>query len=699
MDGQLGREKTASQPSPIIFGNSRDSAEEVRRGGTVFFKSGAKLRTLHDERKPPKIVLVAAGGMMSSAIDVDGALWLWGAVPNPSEFADSHCRNSFSITNIEKPERVRGLLGLRVYRVACGNEHIIAVVEGRDNVDPDCYAWGNNQFGQLGLGDFRDRSYPQVVKALAASVVGPILDLACGAFHTAILAGKDDQPTDLLQEPNSPTRSRHNKLGRDVIQDSTPKHYFFRTHQPMAEQLESLRNIGSPKPRVRQDSETSSSLKSTALGSSRMSSSRSLAQYAVSSRSKESFTLEGRISVCWTFGQGENGQLGQGTKESQALPAPVEGLPNERLTTVACGLFHTAVVTETGDVWVWGMEGGLGLCPNIGPPGSRSGDAVFPVRVFGESSGTCNPVSGSKGITCGAAHTVTLSNGGKDIWAWGRGQNGVLGVGHTSDCWFPCPVLWPPVSLAPWSGESKGPPQMDASHSIGFDYLRPSRDSKKSGPMDQADPVKSSVKQTGTVTNTKRFEQSVENPVASEEETLKTLQKELVEVRRYAESLHAAVYGEVEAFSTHQPGVLLSSNEDRSDYGSSGNGQASSSTTIQKSALQDWERRLEAASDADLIRLDQYYRSMRLRLKEILFGRRTDEWCRRCMAAMNSSGIPVEPPTMREIYSTTSTSSTDGPGEVAISKSGIHGNRDELLPAAAVSASIAEFRLLTGRPR
>lgn len=55
MDGQLGREKTASQPSPIIFGNSRDSAEEVRRGGTVFFKSGAKLRTLHDERKPPKV--------------------------------------------------------------------------------------------------------------------------------------------------------------------------------------------------------------------------------------------------------------------------------------------------------------------------------------------------------------------------------------------------------------------------------------------------------------------------------------------------------------------------------------------------------------------------------------------------------------------------------------------------------------------
>lgn len=443
-----------------------------------------------------QVIVVNAGGMISCAVDVDGALWLWGAVPNPSEYSDSYSnRNSFSVVNVEKPERVRGLLGLRVYRVACGNEHILALVEGRDDTDLDCYAWGNNQFGQLGLGDYRDRPYPQVVKALAASVAGSIVDLACGAFHTAILAVKDDHPADLVLEPNSP-KSRRNKQGWDAIQDSptpTPKHSFFRTHPPMVEQMESLRN-NSPKMRMRQDSETSSSLKSTALGSSRISSSRSVGQ---PSRSEGRFSLEGRVSVCWTFGQGENGQLGQGTKANQPYPAPVEGLPNERLRTVACGLFHSAVVTETGDVWVWGMEGGLGLCPGIGPPGARSGDALSPVRVFGESSGNCHPVTGSKGITCGAAHTVTMSNGGKDLWAWGRGQSGVLGLGHISDSWFPCPVVWPPVALAPWSGGSKSGPQSDGLYPMGFDCRRSSRTSSRTGSRDRADSVKSSPKEPG----------------------------------------------------------------------------------------------------------------------------------------------------------------------------------------------------------
>jgi alpha-tubulin suppressor-like RCC1 family protein len=39
---------------------------------------------------------------------------------------------------------------LDMYRVACGNEHIVALVEGRDGAD--CYSWDSNSYGQLGLG-------------------------------------------------------------------------------------------------------------------------------------------------------------------------------------------------------------------------------------------------------------------------------------------------------------------------------------------------------------------------------------------------------------------------------------------------------------------------------------------------------------------------------------------------------------------
>ncbi|XP_024369205.1 uncharacterized protein [Physcomitrium patens] len=689
--GQLGREKDASHPSSVTF-TCRTTAEDGRRGAAMRLKRG----TTDQERKRPKklvqIIAVEAGGMISCAIDLDGALWLWGAVPNPSDCSGSRSsgNGSFSVIRVERPEKVRGLLGLRVYRVAVGNEHIVALVEGRDDSDLDCYAWGNNQFGQLGLGDFRDREYPQVVKALSASVIGSIVDLACGAFHTAILAVKEDHPANLILEPNSP-RCRRNKQGWDVSQDiSTPRHSFFRTHQPMAEELESIRN--SPNVRMRQDSETSSSLRSTAWGSSRMSSSRNFTQ-CTSTRSKESFCLEGRLSVCWTFGQGESGQLGQGTSSNQYFPAPVEGLPNERLRTVACGLFHTSVVTETDDVWVWGMEGGLGLCPGIGPPGTKTGDAFSPVRVFGDSSASCHPVMGSKGITCGAAHTVTISNGGRDIWAWGRGQSGVLGSGHTSDSWFPCPVIWPPAASASWSGGAKVPSQSDTLFPIDFDCRRSSRASSWTGSRDRADSIKSSPKVTVMVDTRKTGGQPSENSAVLDE--IKSIQKELAEVRRYAESLHAAIYGEAEYFY-QQPGNLFHSDRN-SDYDqSSDQGQGSGGALRKEKALQEWEHRMEAASDANLANLDRFYRGMRIRLKEVLFERKSSEWCHHYMSAMDSSATPVDPQPMREPYSADCTPSMNGPGMLAMLKTGLYNDRAEMLPPAA---SVAEFCMLARQQR
>lgn len=77
---------------------------------------------------------------------------------------------------------------------------------------------------------------------------------------------------------------------------------------------------------------------------------------------------------------------------------------------------------------------------------------------------------------------------------------------------------------------------------------------------------------------------------------VEAMKKELAGVRRYAESLHAAVYGEVEVFSPLQA-------DDPANKTSS---QDSSDCALQKKkALHEWERRVEAASDADLARLDQ----------------------------------------------------------------------------------------------
>eukprot|EP00850_Spirogloea_muscicola_P002744 SM000010S04382 [mRNA] locus=s10:1260871:1266215:+ [translate_table: standard] len=146
-----------------------------------------------------------------------------------------------------------------------------------------------------------------------------------------------------------------------------------------------------------------------------------------------------RGSVCWTFGLGSDGQLGLGTSASQAQPRQVQGLPREEpIAAVACGLFHSCVVVGGGAVFAWGMAGGLGLCPDLGPPGADAGPAFVPVRV--PLPYEWGPV---QSITCGAAHTVAVCDEGRTLLAWGRNQSGELGNGTCLDSYLPQRVAWP----------------------------------------------------------------------------------------------------------------------------------------------------------------------------------------------------------------------------------------------------------------
>ncbi|CAK9263922.1 unnamed protein product [Sphagnum jensenii] len=527
-----------------------------------------------------QIVSVEAGGMMTSAVDQDGGLWLWGAVPPPSAETDNINRSSsslpdknetFSLVNIEKPERVHALIGQQVLRVACGNEHIMALVKAR--VGLECFSWGSNSYGQLGLGHSEPCAVPQLISSLSVPSIRTITDLACGAFHSVVLTVQEDH------------------------------------HHHQQQQL------------------------------------------------------------CWTFGQGENGQLGHGGSMNLSTPAPVDGLPSqEHVRTVVCGQFHTAAVTETGDVWVWGMEGGLGLCPGIGPPGARKGDALTPVRVFGESSAKCHPVMGSKGITCGAAHTVTVANGGAELWAWGRGQSGVLGLGHSSDSWFPSPVVWPPNPVTPSGKENL----VEREVIVHFDS-RKSRMEMRS--MDVGG----------------------ENGMSTSDE-VRALKTELASLRRYAESLHAALYGGAEAFSTqiledHPLYDTVSS--DGSKHLEQIHG-AHNRQPPGQIAIREWQQHIETATEADLVWLELFYRDMRNHVKDILFQRRMEDWCRRCMSTLSSSSFQ-EPPPMPERFSAPNTPSIDGPRQFAMQMSGLLSDRSNMLPPAALAASIAEFQALSQR--
>lgn len=296
---------------------------------------------------PLKVCSIKAGGMMSLAIDNLGALWMWGNCPKPSSTADSE----FSFVSISTPIPIRDFHGHTVVKVACGNEHVIALVSARETYNKGgeliCYSWGSNNHGQLGQGDKNSRLHPKVIKTFDDTSPWEVYDISCGAFHTALLT--------------------HKKGSSDRIE-----------------------------------------------------------------------------SQCWTFGLGDNGQLGHGNSKSVLSPEFVKDLPpNAYLVSIDCGLFHTSVVSSTGEVFSWGMENGRGLLPDASYTGIDSGDALSPLMVNGlKGPKFLGPVK----IACGPAHTVVIADDGYKLWSWGRGWSGVLGNGKTINFFYPCIVLWPPFT-------------------------------------------------------------------------------------------------------------------------------------------------------------------------------------------------------------------------------------------------------------
>eukprot|EP00262_Sarcandra_glabra_P017100 TRINITY_DN5753_c0_g2_i1.p1 TRINITY_DN5753_c0_g2~~TRINITY_DN5753_c0_g2_i1.p1 ORF type:complete len:500 (-),score=104.60 TRINITY_DN5753_c0_g2_i1:294-1793(-) len=444
----------------------------------------------NDSKASLKICSVKAGGMMSLAIDSLGALWMWGNCPQKSSNNDVE----FSLVSSATPLPIWDLHGHTVVKVACGNEHIVALVSAGETFTGGeliLYSWGNNNHGQLGLGDKESRPRPEIVETFNQNCPWAVYEIACGAFHTAILTKK--------------------KACDDMA---------------------------------------------------------------------DSLRLEERESMCWTFGLGENGQLGHGSTNSTSLPEPVEGFPQDAfLISLDCGLFHTSVVSAAGTVWSWGMEKGLGLCPDANLTGTDAGDALSPLRIV------CDELHGAKfadpmQVACGAAHTVLVTHDGYKLWAWGRGRSGVLGRGNMVDSFVPCIVMWPPLDE---------------------DFEEEGLDMVGSGAMEENKDV--------------RGVDEIEKRLSLAMEEVQVLQSKLTVMERYARILHVSIYRK--AFEERDlPSSLC--NSDVFD--------------IEK----DWENMIESKDDGQLARMEAFYRNMLGRVKDKLMKRKIQEMINECLHSLST---------------------------------------------------------------
>mmetsp|Transcript_215 Transcript_215/g.293 ORF Transcript_215/g.293 Transcript_215/m.293 type:complete len:703 (+) Transcript_215:62-2170(+) len=160
----------------------------------------------------------------------------------------------------------------------------------------------------------------------------------------------------------------------------------------------------------------------------------------------------------FSWGAGDNGMLGHGSRTAAASPRLVEGLAALFVSSVSCGAFHTAAIASPGrqevddeglvggSLFVWGLgkAGQLGL-DSLPTSGSLAGMAVRPTVVpFFEREGGPRPVR----VSCGFHHTLVLARASgaaaNAVFAFGWGEQGRLGLGSEERSWVPLQVPLPP---------------------------------------------------------------------------------------------------------------------------------------------------------------------------------------------------------------------------------------------------------------
>ena len=131
-----------------------------------------------------------------------------------------------------------------------------------------------------------------------------------------------------------------------------------------------------------------------------------------------SITYPGELTV-YSWGRGEDGQLGIGDTSDQDEPTYVDALRGVGVKQIACGSGHTVVLTGEGEVYTWGRgdDGRLGHGDN--------GWKYVP-RLTHSLTGQI-----VTHVTCGSYHTAAVSSNG-DLYTWGGGMYGKLGHGNES---------------------------------------------------------------------------------------------------------------------------------------------------------------------------------------------------------------------------------------------------------------------------
>jgi alpha-tubulin suppressor-like RCC1 family protein/PKD repeat protein len=350
-------------------------------------------------------IAIAAGDVHSLGVRGDGTVWAWG-YNTTGQLGNGNLDSIAAPGRYPLPAQVPGI------------ESAISIVAGRDHSlalrdDGTVWAWGWNQFGQLGDGTTTNRAVPVKVDSLDEVV-------AIEASETHSMALRSDGTI------WSWGLNTSGQLGHGFVSPLT-------SPVPVPAQVIGLDDV-----------------------------------VAIAVGEGYSLALDSEGAV-WGWGSNGFGQLGNGTNTSQAVPVKIDSLDD--VSAIAARSTFSLALHSDGTLWAWGFNGDgvLGIEPVAGQPSlSRNvpvkiesltdviaisagrGHALAILEdgsVWGWGRNNERQASGASeesrlfipmqvpdlddvvSASANQWHSMALKSDGS-VWAWGYGFHGQLGDGE-----------------------------------------------------------------------------------------------------------------------------------------------------------------------------------------------------------------------------------------------------------------------------
>jgi len=384
------------------------------------------------------VIAVAAGEKHTVALMEDGTAWTWGRNYNGQLGDGNMPTDHYTPVQVVTEHTGEPLTG--VIAVAAGDYHTVALRE-----DGTVWAWGANDFGQLGDGtDGTDRDKAlQVITEPGGGPLTGVVAITAGWCHTVAL--KDDgtvwawgnnglgQLGDGTTDSSTTPVQTVMELGGDPLAGVAAVAAGYR-HNVVLKEDGTVWAWGDNYAGQLGDGNTDTPSYTPVPVKGYAGEGTLNGVAAVTTGTSHTVALKGDGTV-WAWGYNDSGQLGDGTsgtnKDTPVRTLAYEGeVALEEVAAVAAGKIHSLAVKEDGTVWAWGYNGYGQLGDGTGAPGT---DSDVPVQVVLEFGG--DPLTEVTAVAAGDFHTVAVKDDGeeKTVWTWGYNSYGQLGNGTSGE--------------------------------------------------------------------------------------------------------------------------------------------------------------------------------------------------------------------------------------------------------------------------